>query len=269
MGESEARIEIYLDVKEPIELGDFVSAFTSIANQYRRYLRSTHPDLKDDTEIFVREVRSGSIIADLVPMAGSLIGTMDQVLIVRQFVDVYGGMLSKYFEKGGRQVDATKSDLKDFYGQVSSIARSKNGMGQIRAVSYRDNNRKIEATIEFNAVSARAASREIERHKSELDKIVRADHERVLMTFKRSDVGDAALGVRSGERVIIEEISDKDFALIYVSEIAESQIKDLMRNTEENIFHKGFVVDVNVTTRGGRPVAYAVTNLHQIIDIGD
>ncbi|MDF1750059.1 MAG: hypothetical protein P1V34_14395, partial [Alphaproteobacteria bacterium] len=245
------------------------SAFTSIANQYRRFMKTEHPDIRDDAEIFVREVRSGSIIADLVPVAGSLIGTMDQVLIVRHFVDVYGGMLRKYFERNGRQEDASKSDLKDFMGQVASIARSKNGKGQIRAVSYRDGKRKIEAAIEFNAETARMAGREIEHHKSELDKIVHADHLRVLMTFKRSDVGDAAMGVRSGERVIIEEISDKDFALIYVSELAESQIKDLMRNTEENIFHKGFVVDVNVTTKGGRPVAYAVTNLHQIIDIGD
>jgi hypothetical protein len=36
---------------------------------------------------------------------------------------------------------------------------------------------------------------------------------------------------------------------------------------DENVFKKGFVVDVNVRSIGGRPIAYAVTNVHQIIDL--
>ena len=87
------------------------------------------------------------------------------------------------------------------------------------------------------------------------------------MVFKRSDVGPASVGVRSGERVIIEEVSEADLALIYGSTLSEERIKDQMRNTEENIYHKGFVVDVNVMTRAGKPLAYAVTNVHQVIDL--
>ena len=38
-------------------------------------------------------------------------------------------------------------------------------------------------------------------------------------------------------------------------------------DAEENIYHKGFVVDVNLQTRGGKPVAYAITHVHQVIDL--
>jgi hypothetical protein len=232
-------------------------------------MRYTHPHLDDEALIFVNDIRQGSIIADLMPGIASLVGHMDQIMIIEQFVRSYGGRLGKYFHIGGRAEDVTKSELEGFIGQVAAIANNKNGKGQIRAVSYENGERKIRASIEFNHETAVKAIKEIETHKRELERISSADHERVLMTFKRSDIGRSGIGVRSGERVIIEEISKRDFALIYGANLAEERIKDQMRNTDENIFHKGFVVDINVTTRNGNPVAYSVVHVHDIIDIGE
>jgi hypothetical protein len=260
-------IEVIIDAHEPIELADFVSAFTSVASQYRRYLAKAHPDLKDDAQILVREVRQGSIVADLLPVMASLSGLMDQLMIVDQFVRTYGVRLAKYFKEGGELEDASKSELNDFMGQISAIARSKNGKGSISSVVYEDGKRQVRAAVTFNTKDAVTATRQIERHQKKLEKITSAERERVLMVFKRSDVGDAGVGVRSGERVIIEEISDKDMALIYASPLAEQRIKDQMRNADENIFHKGFVVDVNIRMSAGRTVAYAVTHVHQVIDL--
>ena len=262
-----AHIEIVIDVEEPVELGDFVSAFTSIGKQYRRYMQKAYPDLKEDAVIYVRQVRPGSIIAELVPSFASLVALMDQALIVDQFIRVYGARLSQYFSTGGRQEDATKSELNEFIGQVLAIAKSKNGRGQLRAVSFEDGQRQIRAALTFNTEDAAKAIKEIEDHRQELQAIDSADHERVLMTFKRSDIRDAGIGARSGERVVIEQISERDLALIYGSRLAEEQIKDQMRNTDENIYHKGFVVDVNVTTKGGDPVAYSIKHVHQIINL--
>jgi len=269
MAGTTTHIEVVIDVDDPIELGDFVTAFTSVAGQYKRYMREAHPDLKDDAKLLVREVRPGSIIGDLLPSVASLIGIMDQALIVEQFVQLYGLRLGKYFNLGGRLDDVSKGELKDFMGQVAAISRAKNGRGEIRAVSYEDGRRQVKATIKFDVKTAQQATKEIEAHKAELDAIGSADYERVLMTFKRSDIGTTAIGARSGERVIIEDVSENDMALIYGSNLAEGRIKDQMLNTDENIYHKGFVVDVNVTTKGGRPVAYNVTQIHQIIDLPD
>ena len=206
-------------------------------------------------------------MGNLIPGVASLIGQMDQVLIVEQFVRLYGSRLGNYFHIGGRAPDASKGELRDFMGAVAAIANDPNGRGHIRAISYEDGKRQVKASVEFNTETAGIAVEQIEQHKQEIDAITSADHERVMMVFKRSDVGDANIGVKSGERVIIESLSDKDYALIYGAPLAEQRIKDQMRNTDENIFHKGFVVDVNVQTRRGKPVAYAVAHVHQIIDI--
>lgn len=87
------------------------------------------------------------------------------------------------------------------------------------------------------------------------------------MRFTRSDIGTVNVGKPSGERVKIEEISDRPLALVYGSQLAEERIKHEIREADENVFKKGFIVDVNVKSTGGRPVAYAITNVHQVIEL--
>ncbi len=89
------------------------------------------------------------------------------------------------------------------------------------------------------------------------------------MIFTRSDIGTAQVGKPSGERVKIEEISAKPLALIYASDLAEQRIKHEIREADDNVYEKGFVVDVNVRSSNGKPAAYAVTHVHQVIDLPD
>lgn len=43
--------------------------------------------------------------------------------------------------------------------------------------------------------------------------------------------------------------------------------KHEIREADENVYKKGFVVDVNVRSAGGKPAAYAVTHVRQVIDL--
>jgi hypothetical protein len=86
-----------------------VTAFTAIANQYQRYMRQTHPHLIDDATVIVREVRLGSIIADLIPNVASLIGVMDQGLIVEQF--------KKFMENASKNLSCLRGDKRTLTGR--------------------------------------------------------------------------------------------------------------------------------------------------------
>jgi hypothetical protein len=61
MAVAAAHIVLKIKTERPIELGDFVSAFTSVASQYDKFIREHHPDLTPEARIFVSEVRRGSI----------------------------------------------------------------------------------------------------------------------------------------------------------------------------------------------------------------
>ncbi len=263
----EPHIVLNLDLEQPAELTDFLGAFLALSSQYDRYMRQEHKDIAPESKIFVREIRPGSIEAILVPLLPVLIDQMDKALIVEHFVRLYGSRLSSYFKLGGRAENATKGELKDLMDAVTAIANDPNGSATISAVDFQKGKATTRASIKFDTSQARTARESIESHKKEIDAVSAADYQRVLMWFKRSDKDDAALGVRSGERVVIEDISEQDRPLIYASNLAEERIKDVMRNTGENIYYKGFVVDVNVQMKGGKPVAYAVTHVHQIIDL--
>jgi hypothetical protein len=59
MGRAAAHIILRIRTKNPIELGDFVSEFTSVASQYDKFIRENHPDLGPEARIFVKQIRKG------------------------------------------------------------------------------------------------------------------------------------------------------------------------------------------------------------------
>lgn len=269
-----------LDTKEPVELGAFVGAFTSLAAEYERYIKQSHPDLSSDAELFVREIRPGSFVVDMIPMlsiAAPFIDGMDKIIIVEQFVRIWGQRFNALISTRVRAVPApvpatapeTRTELADWANAVAAIAQDPKASSKLEAAIFEDGKKKVRAAFKFNTEEARKAQRAIERRQKALEKKEHVDHSRVLMRFTRSDIGDVNVGKPSGERVMIEEISSKPLALIYASELAEDRIKHEIREADENVYKKGFVVDVNVRVSGGKPVGYAVTNVHQVIDLPD
>lgn len=266
MSESEAYLSIRLDLGEPVEISDFAALFAGMGGQFEEYLKDEYPEAAGSVRMYVREVRNGSVIADLFANIPDLIEYMDSALIVMGFASLFSKRVRSWIA-GTPVAGAKKPVLRDAADTLRVVANANKGKATL--TSYRHHNGIWQETIEaeFTPNDARAASRTIQKQKEDLDAITNADYSRVLMTFKRSDIGKVSVGIRSGERVIIQDISDDDMPLIYASDLTEAQVKDLMINTDENIYHKGFVVDVNVQRRNGRPIAYSITNIHQIIDI--
>ncbi|HEY0112167.1 MAG TPA: hypothetical protein VGB59_03335 [Allosphingosinicella sp.] len=263
-----------LETKRPIQIGDFVSAFTALGNEYERFIRVNRPDLAPEASIYVRQVREGSIEAELIPMAvtgaAMMLNAMDQMMILEQFVQLYGGRLKTFFKPQGRLSNATKSELVDFLDQVRAIANDPEGTAEIEAVDYRDGHRKVRAAIKFRTPEARTARAEIVDQQRELQSRSDVDHERVLMRFVRPSIEDVALGKRTGERAVIEKVYPKALPVVYASDLAEQRIRHEMLQSHENVFKKLFDVDVNVELRGdGKPMAYRIVALHTVTDALD
>lgn len=265
-------IRLKLDVDQPIDLGEFVGAFTALASEYDRFIRAERPGQTPDATLYVKEVRHGSIEADLITwgaLALSLTALPAAYNILDEFVERLGDRLRTYGKPGGRLVDASKSELRDFGQQVAAIASTPGSNLQIAAMEIQNGEEVVRTVFKFETSEAREIQQRVEEHKRELDHSGRADHLRVLMTFTRSDITTVPVGKSTGERVKIDDISDRALPLIYASDMAEQAIKHEIREAEDDVFKKGFVVDVNVETRNGRAVAYRITHLHQVIDLDE
>ncbi|WP_170404347.1 hypothetical protein [Ruegeria arenilitoris] len=264
-------LTLKIDNSQPIELSDFVGAFTSLAREYRTQIRD-NPDYEDDAQIYVKEVRKGSIIADLMPVIASTAPIVaqyaDQAWQAIEFVNKWEERISGLIS-GNAPKDAQKSDLDTFSNAVAAIARDPDASSTLEAATFEDGKRQVRAAFKFNSKQAVAAEKTLKSAYQQLEQEKTDTRERVLMIFTRSDVKDAPNDKRSGERVVIEEISKKDLAIMYASDLAKERIKHEVREADDNIFKKGFVVDVIVVSRNKRPVAYKITEVYEVIDLPD
>ncbi|MBL4926810.1 hypothetical protein [Fuscibacter oryzae] len=264
-------LTLTIENSQPIELSAFVGAFTSLAAEYRRSVKQ-NDDLEDEAVIFVKQVRSGSIIADLIPVVAPALpiiaSHVDQVWQAIEFVEKWGERIKK-LASGSIPPSFGKSDLKTFSDAMEAIARDPNGSSKLEAATFEDGKRQVRAAFKFSTGQALEASKKIDAEYKRIEAKSDRSVERVLMVFTRSDIKDAPTEKRSGERVLIPEIDNRDIPLIYASELSEQRIKHEIREADDNIFKKGFVVDVIVIQKGERAIAYKVTNVHDVIDLPD
>jgi hypothetical protein len=274
-----AHIRLKLDTEEPMALSDFVGSFTGLGNQFDKFVAAEHPGTKMLSEFYVKEVRAGCIEADLVAMVApyvalgaipGVIDAIDKAQVLTEFVKDIGGRISPYFSKGGRNSKATKSDLADFLKAVSGIARDPRATGRLEAAVFEDGQRKVRAAFRFTSEEARTAEREMEDHRAELSEKTDSEYTRVLLRFVRPSVEAGKPGKKGGERGIIDKIDKFAHPILYASDLAEQRVRAEFLATDGNVFRRLFDVDVNVElSPRGKPLAYRVVALHEVIDIED
>ncbi len=251
-----------------IDLLDFASMFAGIGSQFDKFLKAQYPEVHGHAQIGIRDLHYGCIIAELAGVIlPNTIAAMDSAVIMHDFAR----LIKAHFEKlldGNFLPGARKSDLNDLSGMVSAIAKDADANASLE-FEERDvhGNIRRKVNLKFTTKQARAVEDTIERQRRSMDQTEGADYERVLMYFTRADTGDARIDQRSGERVVIRELSTRELPLIYAAALAEQRIKSEIREAT-SVFQKGFVVDVNLRRRvSGQLIAYAVVNVRSVIDL--
>jgi len=273
-----AHIRLKLDTDEPVALSDFVANFVGIGNQFERFVARERPDLKADSEIYIKEVRSGCIEADLVAWiaSGGTLGTaawaidkIDKIQILSKFVDDVKARISPYFRKGGRTPNATKGDLSDFLKTTQAISRDPKGVAKLEAAVFEDGERKVKAAFKFTSAEARTADHEIGEHRRELETTSDQHQERVLLQFVRPSIEASKPGKKGGERAVISRIAKRALPVLYASRLAEEKMMHEKMQLAGNVFRALFDVSVNVEMGAKeRPIAYRITAVHTVIEEG-
>ncbi|MEI9901801.1 MAG: hypothetical protein WDN31_18755 [Hyphomicrobium sp.] len=161
-------IELRICLEQPPSLFDLVGAFTAVGNQFDEFIRREHPNLQGAAQLFVKEIRQGSTIIELVPHLAPLIANMDAILVVDGFVRRYGGAIKSYIA-GDRLPDASRAEIKDFLGAVTVIANDPDGKAIISSAVYHQTKATKRVEIQFTTREAREAKAVIERQKADLE----------------------------------------------------------------------------------------------------
>jgi hypothetical protein len=272
-----------LECQEPIEIGDFVSSITSIGVEYERFVKAKHPDTDADPKLYVKHVREGSIIVDFVPwlfgagvvgIAGlGIVGVASAFNTLDEFVERLHNRISPYLQKRGRVDDATKPELQHYAQMLAAVANNSNSRvtwASMEHVIDRVGEQEItRIAVGFRTSEAQEISDRLHEHVREITHTERVDHSRVLLRFTRTDTATVRPGEPTGEKVIIEKLSPKPRRVVYASDLVEARFKHEIRDDEDNIYKKVFLVDVNVEMQRGLPFAYSVTHIHEVYDMDD
>lgn len=282
-GFSEARIEVYFDVHQPVELVQLTLALQSLARDYRRFMnedaRSKGVKVADeDVKLYVTKVQSGSILAELAsatPVVGAFFSIMDYQSVFAQYVSNVGtvadycrGLLERRNLKPA-DISITKAGAQAIADVMAVVAENKRGnlrISAIKAGAEAANGDRIYAEINFTSEEAAQVQRGALLAQKVLDYRGDADYENVLLYFQRTSTDAAKSDGRTDDKAIINSISSKPLPVHFASQLDAARVNDMKADPAQNPFKAAFRVDVNVETdRNQMPRFYRVVHLHEVI----
>ncbi len=256
--EDESVLRIEFKNSKPIELVDLTTSFTALAESFKDYANLHTADPRaDNMRLFVKEIRSGSVIADLIAVA-------EQAQFITEHIEVFAGFVAstndlvnyflgrsdtrKAIEPSQRQAKQTAQFLepvaKDFGSQLNMNVMN----GAVVNVYQSFNINGIEANAVQNGVH-RFLGPQLPATKIFTDQLM------VLEQVKNSLVS------KSGDRGVIEAIHPRPVKLQFSSELAKRAVLELHENPLQCVFQ----VNVEVRSVGGRPALYRIIEVTDII----
>lgn len=248
----DARTLIY-DFKNsrPIELAELTSSLSAFADQYKRFAADEN-GIDSEARLFIHEIRSGSVIAELIAiaqLANDLYEARDQIAgFLPALTDTANAI--RHLLPEARSLD--RRTIKNVSNIMAPIAVDPGG--QLNLIDNRGG--VVNQTFVVNPQEA-AAIRHNAQHllNSQFPEETRFENEPMTLYQMR----DAPPG-KTGDYGIIDRYSQSAKKLTFSSDAA----KDSILHHDGNPFEQVFWVNGVVKTSGGVVVGYLI---HELIDV--
>ncbi len=264
MAEEVKDIRLIIEIKneQPLELMDLTKSFVSIANQFNNYA-AKFGDSKENREakLFVKEIRSGSVIMELIEMATiGVLPFLENINTIVGFADyvknAYNFLLGRSKEK---PTEFTNNDYKDLSQIVNPIAND-NG-SQLNVATTINGN--VEYHFHIDSLEANAVQNKIDKEIKQLrlPELIDDVKTKVLLTWyqARNDMKSSV-----GNKGTIEELSDKPMNIVFEDDDLKEKILH-----GENPFTTVFVVDVKLQNVNGKLAAFKIVKLHETFELNE
>lgn len=230
----------------------------ALGDEYRRHL-ARHDEMLEanNIKLYIKEIRSGSIITELVAMAPAAIPFIDHAETVVEFAKYLKDSYEWFAGKGKDETDSVeKPSLQNLSQILEPIAKDRASQINFGAVNITGD---VVVHLHMNGMEANAAQngirREIEARKEPLTGI----KEQVVMYWAQARNQCAS---KAGDKARIESIWPYDVKVRF----ANDDLKTKILYDEPHPFSKSFLVDVAVETIEDKPVLYKVLAIHETFD---
>lgn len=247
------KLEIKINNTKPVSLEDLSLSLLSFNHQFHKFVESeTNKENGIGSELLIKEVRSGSIIVDLVSFSAPIVpllwegGTLSQWSKVVQ--ETCNWLLGK-IDTPPKEI--TKQDLNDWNKFIEPVAKD-NG-SQIN-INVSDGGTVINQ-ITINSIEANAIQNKISHLIGDLDAPEGNIHKRKVMYWYQTKFDQNS---ETGNKAIIDDITKSGLKVIFENK----DVKESMLHSEHGLgkpWHElAYVVDVEIETVRGAPKMYKV-----------
>lgn len=242
--------------KRPVDLQDLASSMSAFAREFTEYASDRGAPAADQFRLGVREIRSGSIIADLVPMSEQLTWVVDHAEIIGGFVTHVKEIIEFLLYLKGKA--PSKKQAERVAQIVEPVAKDAgavtNIIAQTGAVVF--NNCTINS-VDANAIQN--AARRFVGPAMPAEAIEKG----VILTLAQVKNDPSS---KTGDKGVIEKISHRPAKLHFLTSDAKAAIIDM---EGRNPFRCAFLVDAKVHFIDGIPKLYEIHAVRDVIPLDD
>jgi hypothetical protein len=248
-------VRLELRNSHPVDLLDLTSALSAFGEAYQDYaVKAGFDETRGNTRLFVREIRTGSIIADLASYA-------EQASFVLKHIEIAAGFLTNLKELSDlflglpipKREPPTRKEAEQLIRIVEPVAKDN------AAQLFLQVHGEIHVHYHIDSQQGNAIQNSAERFLGPPLPTSEIRHDQLLVLHQVRD----ALRAKVGDQGIIEELSTNPTKLIFATEGAKKTILDV-----PHPFQKIFLVDVEVKRSAGRVVLYRVLVVKDSLDRG-
>lgn len=251
------KLEITINNQRPVVLADLTLALLGVGQQFERFIENeTNEQHKVGSELFIKDVRSGSIIVELVAQAMPVVpllwqggSLLEWVNHAKSVIEWLNGKLSS------PPKDLTKNDLRQWNNILEPVAKD-SGSQMNFTVSQGGH---VINQVFINSEQANAAQNGIRRQLDRLDEPDDHIQRKRVMIWSQTKFTD---GASTGDRAVIESITSSPVKVIFENNAVKKAMLAGDARFKKQWHELAYIVDVRVQTVGGVPKVYTIINYH-------
>jgi hypothetical protein len=251
------KLEITINNQKPVVLTDLTMALLGVSQQYHRFIENeTAEENQSASELFIKDVRSGSIVVELVAQAMPVIpllweggSFLEWVNHAKSVIEWLNGKVAAPPKEVGKQ------DLRQWGNIVGPVAKDHGSQMNFTVLRGGQVINQFIITSEQANAAQNAIHREIGRLVEPDDHIQR---KRVMVWYQTKFDADSP----TGDRVVIESISKSPVKVIFEDNAVKQAILAGDARFKKQWHELAYIVDVRVQTVQGVPKVYSIINYH-------
>lgn len=251
------KLEVTINNEKPVVLVDLTMALLGIGQQFERFIENeTTEQHKVGSELFVKDVRSGSIVVELIAQAIPVVpllwqgGSLSEwVSHARSVIEWLNGKLSN------PPKELTKQDLRQWNNILEPVAKDH---GSQMNFTVSDGGNVVQQFF-ITSEQANAAQNAIRRETERLDEPDDHIQRKRVMVWYQTKFDDQS---PTGDRAVVESISKAPVKVIFENNAVKKAMLAGDPRFPKPWHELAYIVDVRVQTVQGVPKVYTIINYH-------